>query len=158
MVATFRSSFLIIFCEDKGARPEGGSSRNMRTEINSNEIIIWDECWRMEYDNSSSETGKHFHFEENPLCCLFFRTDFGWIFSQNSFSSESYLASIALKQRESDLHWNIHGTKSNHLHRNVCFRQHSVSLVLSFAYIQGLNDSHLGLYAPLLRILCYLYS
>ena len=41
-VATFRSSFLnvFIFCEDKGARPEGGSIRNTRTEINSNEIII----------------------------------------------------------------------------------------------------------------------
>lgn len=42
MVATFRSSFLIvfIFCENKGARPEGRSIRNMRTEMNSNEMII----------------------------------------------------------------------------------------------------------------------
>lgn len=102
-----------------------------------------------------SETGKHFHFKENPLLSVI---SFGWIFSQNSFSSESYLASIALKQRESDLHWNRHGTERNNLHRNVRFRQHSVFLFISFVYTQGLNDSHLGLYAPMLWILCYLYS
>ena len=40
-LATFSSSLIVfIFCEDKGAGPEGGSIRNTRTEINSNEIII----------------------------------------------------------------------------------------------------------------------
>lgn len=40
MVPTFSSFLIVFFCENKGARPEGGSIRNMRTEINSNEIII----------------------------------------------------------------------------------------------------------------------